>query len=307
MTTRTARTRTPVAATPAVVRRAALRREITVDPLTPTIGAEIGGIDLGIPPDAAEARHLRMLLNTHKLLVFRDQAIGAAQQLAFARCFGELEVHPVFKKHPEHEEIVVLEGGAGGKSGRENCFHSDVSWREVPSLGSVLRCVVCPPSGGDTIWSDMAAAYEGLSDEVKHSIAALRAVHDIKPGFVDRVEGDMDSLRRRFPAQEHPVVRVHPETGKRALYVNEGFVTHLANFVESDAFRTMTEFRTGERRLLDHLLEQAKYPEYQVRVRWKKDTIAFWDNRSTQHYAVQDYAPARRVMWRITVVGDRPV
>lgn len=296
-----------ISTAPAVVRSASLKRAILAERMTPTIGVEISGLDLSVAPDADEARELRRLLNAHKLLVFRDQAITAAQQLALARCFGELEVHPVFKKHPDHEEIAVLEGGANAQNGRENNFHSDVTWREVPSLGSILRCVVCPPCGGDTIWTDMAAAYEGLADEEKRAIANLRAVHDIKPGFIDRVTGDFESIRRRFPAQEHPVVRTHPETGEKILFVNEGFVTHLANFVESSAFRTMTEFRTGERRLLDHLFAQAKYPEYQVRLRWRQDTIAFWDNRATQHYAVQDYAPARRVMWRITVIGDKPV
>lgn len=307
MTTRPDAIEAVATAAPAVVRRAALGREIKVERMTPTIGAEIGGIDLSIPPDPAEARQLRSLLNTHKLLVFREQPITAAQQLALARCFGDLEVHPVFKKHPEHEEIAILEGGDGAKNGRENNFHTDVTWRAIPSLGSLLRCVECPPVGGDTIWTNMVAAYEGLADEVKAAIAGLRAVHDIKPGFIDRVEGSIEALRERFPAQEHPVVRTHPETGEKILFVNEGFVTHLANFVQSCAFRTMTEFRTGERRLLDHLLEQAKYPEYQVRLRWRKDTLAFWDNRATQHYAVQDYAPARRVMWRVTVIGDKPV
>jgi len=291
----------------AVVRRASLRREIQAEQLTPAIGAEVSGIDLSVTPDAAEASELRRLLNAHKLLVFRDQPISAAQQVALARCFGELEIHPVFQKHPEHPEIAVLEGGAGAKNGRENNFHTDVTWREIPSLGSLLRSVVCPPCGGDTIWTNMAAAYNGLSDEDKNAISMLRAVHDIKPGFIDRVEGNFDEIRRRFPEQEHPVVRTHPETGEKILFVNEGFVTHLANFVESPAFRTMTEFRTGERRLLDHLFAQAKYPEYQVRLRWRQDTLVFWDNRATQHYAVQDYAPARRVMWRVTVIGDKPV
>lgn len=265
-------------------------------------------MDLSITPDKDEAAALRALLLRHKVLVFRDQDITAAQHVALARMFGDLEVHPVFKHHEEHPELVVLEGGAGAKNGRENCFHADVTWRALPSMGSILRSVVCPEVGGDTIWTNMAAAYEGLAASTKKAIQDLNGVHDIAPSFADRTEASKkDELRARFPAQIHPVVRCHPETGEKILFVNEGFVTHFENFVESPAFRTMTEFRTGERALLDYLLSQAKYPEYQMRLRWRKNTIAFWDNRATQHYAVQDYAPAQRVMWRATVIGDSPM
>ena len=293
---------------PAVVRAAALHREIHSEPITNAIGAEITGIDLSITPDAGEVARLRALLLRHKVLVFRDQDITAGQQVALAGLFGELELHPVFPHHPQEPALVVLQGGADARNGRENCFHTDVTWRAIPSMGSILRSVDCPSCGGDTIWSNMAAAYEALPDSVKTLIAPLKAVHDILPSFVGHVRPEeMDELRERFPAQAHQVVRTHPETGEKILYVNEGFVTHLLNFIDSPGFRTMTEFRTGERALLDHLFAQAKYPEYQMRLRWRRNTIAFWDNRATQHYAVQDYAPARRVMWRATIIGDRPV
>lgn len=296
---------TPTPHAPAVVRAAALHRTLRAEPMTGCIGAEISGIDLAITPDKDETRALRDLLLRHRVIVFRDQDITAAQQVALARMFGDLEVHPVFKHHEDHDELVVLEGGAGAKNGRENCYHADVTWRAVPSMGSILRSVVCPDVGGDTIWTNMVAAYEHLAPTTQAAIQNLNAVHDIVPGFADRASpAQLADIRQRFPAQTHPAVRIHPETGEKILYVNEGFVTHFENFVESSAFRTMTEFRTSERALLDYLFSQAKYPEYQMRLRWKKNTIAFWDNRATQHYAVQDYLPAQRVMWRATIIGE---
>ncbi|HSW17743.1 MAG TPA: TauD/TfdA family dioxygenase [Ramlibacter sp.] len=282
----------------------ALQR-VSVKRITPTIGAQVHGVHLGDLHDDAQIAAIRQLLLEHKVLVFRDQEITPAQHVAFASRFGELEIHPVFAHHADHPELVLLGGNA--KSGRENIFHSDVTWRATPSMGSILRCVECPEAGGDTIWVNMAAAYEALPAYIKEQIQDLLAVHDILPSFMERAApADVDRIRAEFPPQAHPVVRTHPETGEKLLFVNEGFVTHIANFVRSPRFNVMTEFKTAERQLLDYLFAVAKYPEYQMRLHWEPNTVVFWDNRCTQHYAIQDYHPAPRRMMRATVVGDAP-
>ena len=300
---------TPAAAQPAsaaVVRAAALRASFTVEPLAPTIGAEIGNIDLREPLDDGQYAALRAALLEHKLLVFRDQDITAAQQVALGCRFGELEVHPVFPQHPDHPELVVL-GGDGHQAARENIYHTDVSWRLRPSMGSILRCVECPKVGGDTIWVNMAAAYARLPQSVRESIDGLLGVHDLLPAFGTRMSAEEREARRAaFPPAVHPVVRTHPETGEKILYVNEAFTTHLANFVEKHEVRFGSDFRLAEMDLLQYLFRQAQAPEYQVRLKWRPNTIAFWDNRSTQHYAIQDYYPARRRMLRATIIGDVP-
>jgi len=300
-------TLTAAPASAAIVRPAALRASFTVDPIAPAIGAEIGNIDLSQPLDDGEYAALRTALLEHKLLVFRDQDITAAQQVALGRRFGELEVHPVFPQHPDHPELVVL-GGDGHTAARENVYHTDVSWRARPSMGSILRCVECPKVGGDTIWVNMALAYERLPQSVREAIDGLLAVHDLLPAFGVRMTPEEREARRKaFPPATHPVVRTHPETGERILYVNEAFTTHLANFVEKHEVRYGFDFRLAEMDLLQYLYRQAAVPEHQVRLKWRPDTIAFWDNRSTQHYAIQDYFPARRRMLRATIIGEVPV
>lgn len=281
----------------------------TVTRQTPTIGAEIGDIDLREPLDNATCLALRRALLKYKVLFFRDQDITAAQHIAIARRFGELEVHPTFPHHPDHPELVIL-GRGESKRGRENLYHSDVSWREVPSMGSMLRCVQCPEVGGDTMWINMVAAYENLPDDVKTLIAELKAAHEFLPLFGIVVPEDQhEEMRKRFPPAIHPVVRTHPETGEKILYVNEAFTTHLVNYGHKtvDRYRVGFDFKLAELDLLQYLLRQAQAPEYQVRLKWRPNTIAFWDNRSCQHYAIQDYFPAVRQMMRATVIGDRPV
>ncbi len=273
--------------------------------MSPAIGVEVAGVDLTQPLEDTQVQELRALLLKHQLLVFRDQPLNAAQHVAFARRFGELEVHPVFPHDPGYPELVLL-GGNNTQPGRENIYHSDVSWRAEPSMGSILRCIECPPAGGDTIWCNMALAYENLPPHIKDILHELEAVHDLLPGFIDRIpEQDRAALRDRFPAQTHPVVRTHPETGQRILYVSS-WTTHLANYIETGFFRGMPELQSGAHFLLQYLVDQARHPEYQVRLKWQPHTIAFWDNRATQHYAVQDYFPLPRQMARATIVGDRP-
>jgi taurine dioxygenase len=281
----------------------------TVTRTTPAIGAEIDGIDLREPLDDATYTAVRQALLKYKVLFFRDQDITPAQHVAIARRFGELEVHPKFPHHPDHPELVVL-GRNDSKRGRENLYHSDVSWREIPSMGSMLRCVQCPEVGGDTIWINMAAAYQGLPDDIKTRIADLKATHEFLPLFGIVVPEDQhDEMRQKFPPAIHPVVRTHPETGEKILFVNEAFTTYISNYGHKTAntYRFGFDFKLAEMELLQYLFRQAQAPEYQVRLKWRPNTIAFWDNRACQHYAVQDYFPAVRHMMRATVIGDRPV
>jgi len=267
---------------------------LSVAPLTPTIGAEIGGVDLREPLDDGLFAELHRALLEWKVIFFRDQRIDGEQHRAFAARWGELEVHP-FLPHGDSPYVVRFEKDAANQ-GYENIWHSDVSWRLVPSLGSVLRCIECPPSGGDTLWADMACAYDGLPDEVKERIDGLVAVHDFATSFgLAMTPEQVAQLREQYPPAEHPVVRTHPETGRRTLYVNEIFTSHVKGM----------DPRESES-LLDVLFRQARVPEYQCRFRWTPGAIAFWDNRATQHYAVSDYFPARRVMERATIIGDRP-
>ena len=271
-----------------------------INPMTPTIGAEITGIDLTQPLDAALHAELNRALLEWKVIFFRGQHLTGAQQVAFAKNWGPLEAHPFIKlrtnTQPEDApEVVRLEKGTDAK-GTENIWHSDVTWRECPSLGSVLRAVELPAVGGDTLWADMGAAYDCLTEAVKERIDGLVAVHDWINTFGRGMdEAKRDGLRPDFPPVEHPVVRTHPETGRKTLYVNAAFTQHIVGLepAESD-------------HVLGFLYRQATFPEYQCRFRWNAGDIAFWDNRSTQHYAASDYFPNRRVMERITIAGDRP-
>ena len=284
----------------------ARRAPFELTPVTPSIGAEVSAIDLGGSLDDETMASLRQALVRHKVLVFRDQPISPEAHVALARRFGELEVHPVFPHHPDHPELVLLGGTAASKA-TENIYHSDVSWRATPSMASLLRCVECPPSGGDTIWVNMALAYENLPASLQAQLAPLEAVHDLLPAFGPRLTPEQRAeTRLAFPPMVHPVVRTHPESGERILYVNEAFTTHLANYATAFEPRVGADFKVAEMDLLAYLLRQATIPEYQMRLHWEPDTLVIWDNRSTQHYAVQDYFPAVRRMMRATVVGDRP-
>ena len=281
----------------AIRRAEAVRFEVR--PLTPTIGAEIFGVDLARPVDPATLSDLRAALLDWKVLFFRDQDITTDQHLAFARNFGPLEVHPFAPQKPGYPEVLAITHDRESR-GRENTWHSDVTWRLEPSLGSILRSLEIPQVGGDTLFADMYAAYEGLSDEVKAKIDGRTAIHDFahfrarlrKQG---KSEAEIEEYNKAYPKAEHPVARTHPETGRKALYVNVAFTQHIVGLdrAESDA-------------LLKHLYAQAAIPEYQCRFRWAVNSIAFWDNRASQHYAVSDYWPAVRRMERVTIAGDRP-
>ncbi|HEY2069163.1 MAG TPA: TauD/TfdA family dioxygenase [Rhizomicrobium sp.] len=272
---------------------------LTVAPLTPSIGAEITGIDLREPLDTETLAELRAALLDRKVLFFRDQDITTEQHLTFARAFGALEVHPFAPHKPGHPEVMAITHGPDNK-GKENTWHSDVTWRIEPSLGSILRAIEVPPVGGDTLFADMYAAYDGLKDSVKAKIDGKTAMHDFghfRTGMrkAGKSEAEIAAFDAKYPPAEHPVVRTHPETGRKCLYVNAGFTQYIVGLerAESDT-------------LLAHLYARAAIPEYQCRFRWTQHAIAFWDNRASQHYAASDYWPAVRKMERVTIVGDRP-
>ncbi|MBA3940969.1 MAG: taurine dioxygenase [Sphingopyxis sp.] len=267
---------------------------VTVAPLTPAIGAEISGIDLGIEQDDAVIAEIRTALLTHKVVFFRDQFITPAQHIAFARRFGTLEIHPATPKDQPDPEVLHIAHGPDSR-GRENAWHSDVTWRAEPSLGSILRAVEVPGVGGDTLFADMAAAFRALSPAMQDWCRSLNAVHDIARVFAGRLGKSADELRAKYPPQVHPVVRTHPETGEQALYVNTAFTSHIEGLSAKES-----EW------LLAHLYAQAAVPEIQCRFHWRPGSIAFWDNRAAQHYAASDYFPAVRRMERVTIAGDRP-
>jgi alpha-ketoglutarate-dependent taurine dioxygenase len=285
---------------------AVLKATPKVEPLTCSIGAEISNINLGIAsrdPELMEG--IRWLLLTHKVLFFHDQDITRAEHIAFARYFGDLEDHPVAGSDPDHPGLVRIYKSPDAPNDRyENAWHSDASWREKPPFGCVLRCLECPEIGGDTMWTNMALAYEKLPEHIKTQIAGLRARHSIEATFGAAMPIEKRlALKAQFPDAEHPVVRTHPETKEKILFVN-GFTTHLTNYHTAANVRYGQDYAPGAAQLLQYLISQAQIPEYQVRWRWKPNSIAFWDNRATQHYAVMDYPPCHRKMERAGIKGD---
>ncbi|SOB87698.1 taurine dioxygenase [Sphingomonas guangdongensis] len=280
------------------------RQELTVEPCGPVLGAEVRGVRIGDTVDPDIAATLRALLNQHKVLFLRDMDLTHEQHLALGRVFGPLEGHPVIAHVPGYPEILDIRGAEGRVEDADgdrrfrtlDKWHSDVTFRACPSLGAVLRARELPAIGGDTLWCDAAAAYAGLSDEVKALIDERTATHDLLFDFGDRIAPERRAaMAAEFPPQHHPIVRIHPETGARVLFVNASFTSHIDDMDEAEGSA-----------LLRHLLDQFKTPEYQVRFRWTPNAVAIWDNRSTQHYPVADYWPARRRMERVTIAGDAP-
>ena len=262
------------------------------------IGAEIHAVDLGKRLTQAQFRVVHDALVRHQVLVFREQNMTLDAQIAFARRFGELSVHPFSPNLAHKPEVIVLDYSADNPPALTDCWHADETFREVPPLGTILRARVVPEVGGDTLFCSMTAAYHGLSERMKQYVHGLEAVHDFKPfrtlfANTNEDRGRLREIEDRFPNPLHPVVRVHPVSGRRVLNVNPQFTVCIAGLKEDES-RTVLEF----------LFRQAHTPEYQLRVRWQPDTVVMWDNRSVQHYAPHDYYPRRRTMERVTVAGD---
>lgn len=277
---------------------------LTVTPVSTVLGAEISGLDLREPLTPEVVAAIRTALLRHKVVFFRDQDIRHADHVRFGRYFGDLEGHPVTSHVPGFPEILHIEAADGMKLREEivplvrvaNKWHTDVTFRAAPSMGGVLRMRDMPPLGGDTLFADTAAIYRDLPQALKDKLADLTAEHDIIQSYGYRVDqAKRDELRAAYPLMVHPVIRTHPETGDKHLFVNKVFTTRILGLPEDEA-----------RTLLAELLDRVKTPEYQVRFRWTPNAIVFWDNRATQHYAILDYWPQERIVERVTIVGDAP-
>jgi taurine dioxygenase len=267
----------------------------TLTRLSPTIGAIIEGVDLTSALSDQQIAEIHRCLLDFKVIFFRNQPLTAEQHASFARRFGDLEVHPFIPSNTGQPELVRFEKEAQ-VGGFENGWHSDVSWREIPSAAAVLHAIEVPEVGGDTAFCDMYAAYDGLDEDVKDRIEGLSAIHDFTKAFGHTLDAEAKaSMRELYPPVTHRVVRTHEETGKRLIYVNRYFTQQIVGLEESES-----------NELIDLLCSQADIAEYQCRFRWEADSVAFWDNRAVQHLATSDYWPERRVMERASIVGSRP-
>ncbi len=274
---------------------------ISVRPLTVHIGAEVSGIDLRDPSDA-EVKEIDDLLLEYLVLFFRDQDLSTDEHVAFGRRFGDLHLHSVAGAHPDHPEMIILENDER-RPPNIDAWHSDVTMDVDPPMGSILRAVDVPAVGGDTIWASMYAAYDALPPAMQRMCRDLTAVHQYPESFRKGILRQEDGYRRLEEYDrvhrpvEHPVVRRHPVTGRYALFVNSTFTKYIKGAGRKEGAAILEL-------LLDHI---ATRPEFQVRFKWEKNSVAFWDNRCTQHYAVADYFPQHRLMQRVTIAGDRPV
>lgn len=261
--------------------------------MTPGIGAEIRGVDLGRPLDdrAFEAVHEALMQNL--VVFFRDQHMDHAQQKALGGRFGELHVHPAAPSVAGHPEVMVIHADANSKFVNGESWHSDVSCDLEPPMGSILYMRTMPEVGGDTLFANMYAAYEALSAPMRRLLCGLTALHDGEALYRGRY--GTDDRGRVYPRADHPVIRTHPATGRQALFVNSFFTTRINELgrAESDA-------------LLGFLFRHVETPEFSCRFRWEPNSVAFWDNRAAQHHAIWDYYPHTRSGTRVTIKGDRP-
>jgi taurine dioxygenase len=270
-------------------------------PLSRALGAVISGIDLAQELPRGQIVELTQLLLEHQVLFFRDQPLTPVQQANFAARFGTLHVHPIYPVLADLPEIMLIDTHPGFLPDNDN-WHTDVTFSTTPPMAGILAAKRLPRTGGDTLWSSNSAAYEALSAPLRRMLEGLTATHSVAKSFpAERWAGDPAFKERyeravaKHPPVTHPVVRTHPATGRKGLFVNEGFTTHIneLNALESQA-------------LLTFLFAHAARPEFTVRWHWQVDDVAFWDNRVTQHYAIADYLSERRTMHRATVNGDRP-
>lgn len=260
-----------------------------------TIGAEIHGVDITTDLPQPVIDELRQALLAYKVIFFRDQPLTPERHVAFAKRFGELEIHPFIPSNTGVPELVRFEKSFDVK-GYENTWHFDVTWRETPSMGAILHAIKVPSCGGDTLFSDMYAAYEGLSDDIRARIDGLDTEHDYVKAFGRQVPADkIDEIRAKYPLVTHPLVARHPETGRKHLYNNPIFMNRILGVSPEESDFLMTE-----------LWRESNNVEYQCRFHWEDDSVAFWDNRACQHYASSDYWPEIRIMERASIVGTRP-
>jgi taurine dioxygenase len=274
---------------------------LKVTPLSAAIGGLVEGVDLSQPQPDEVVHDIRKALLDRKVLFFENQHITPAQQRDFAARFGELHVHPVYPSFPEQPEIMVLDNHKDNPTDNDN-WHTDVTFIETPPMGSMLHAQQLPPVGGDTMWSSMTEAYKALSPAMQAFLSGLEAVHDFTRSFppgrqvaINAGKDRYEEARLKHPPVLHPVIRTHPETGEPGIFVNFGFTSRIKGLCAAES-----------RMLLKFLHEHIQQPQFIVRWRWTPHAMAFWDNRNTQHYAVNDYLPHRRVMHRATILGEKP-
>lgn len=272
---------------------------ITATPIAGALGAEVNGIDLTKSLSADQITQLSQLLVSHQVIFFRDQDISPTQHRDLALAFGSLQSHPAYRTVDGFDEITILESTAQEPTKIEE-WHTDMTFRARPPLGSILRSKITPECGGDTLWSSLGAAYDGLSDKMQNFLSGLTATHDFAHGFRHSLAepGGRERLAKALennPPVEHPVICTHPESGRKLIYVNRLFTTAINDMHEKES-----------RALLNFLYSHCENDEYTCRFTWRSNSIAFWDNRSTLHKPINDYFPAHRLMERITIDGDAP-
>jgi taurine dioxygenase len=259
------------------------------------VGAEISGIDLAEPLAPPALRTVRQSLAEHGVVFFRDQSLSENQHIALARQFGEININRFFAHADGHPEIALVVKEPHQTRNIGGGWHTDHSYDQIPALGSMLYAREVPPVGGDTLFASMYAAYDALSDGLKHTLEGLRGLHSSRHVFGverDDLKGRIGNYAQATQDATHPVVITHPESGKKALYVNPGFTTGLDGWTEDES-----------RPLLNYLYTHAARPEFTYRFQWQEGSLAFWDNRATWHYAVNDYQGERRLLHRITIEG----
>ena len=274
---------------------------LTITPLSSALGAQIDGVDLTLPLTEQQRTAIERALLEHQVIFFKNQSITPQQQARFAANFGDLHIHPIYPNVPEQPEVLVLDTAVTDV--RDNAvWHTDVTFLPTPAMGAVLSAKQLPAFGGDTLWASGIAAFEGLSKPLQVLLDGLTATHDFTKSFpLERFGSTPEDLarweqtRKNNPPLSHPVIRTHPVSGRKSLFVNEGFTTKINELSEAES-----------EAILKLLFAHATRPEYTIRWRWQENDVAFWDNRVTQHYAVDDYRPNRRVMHRATILGDAP-
>lgn len=269
--------------------------------LTPALGATVEGIELAQEQSQSTIDALQAALVKHQVLLFRNQPLTPQEQCAFAARFGKLHVHPLYPVLPELPEIMLLDTHVGFPPDSDN-WHTDVTFSQTPPLGAVLAAKQLPTVGGDTLWTSGAAAFEALSEPFRRFLEGLTAEHSIAKSFpAERWAADPEGKAKyeaalaKYPVVTHPVVRTHPVSGRKGIFVNEGFTTRIKELTARES-----------EQVLALLAAQVAKPEFSLRWHWQVNDVAFWDNRLTQHYAVADYLPQRRIMHRATVIGDKP-
>jgi taurine dioxygenase len=272
-------------------------RRIEVRRFAPALGAEVRGVDLADGIDDATYREIRRAFLEHQVLFFKEQReIPPAVQVAIGRMFGELHFHPAAPSMPGHPEIFEIHAHKDSKVANGEFWHSDVSCDEIPPLGTLLQIHLLPEIGGDTLFANMYAAYEALSPALQKLLAGLTATHGSEHVYRGRYsDRGVDDHTRVYPSAVHPVVRTHAETGRKALYVNRTFTTRINELADAESAA-----------ILDLLFNHCEQIDFQIRFRWERNDMAFWDNRCTMHHAVWDYWPHERKGRRVTIKGDRP-